>query len=135
FSARVFWLGKRPLASGRPYRFKLVTQEFEGEIVGIEQVVDASTLQASESADGTSIPPDAVGDVRIRTRTPVVVDTYERVPTTGRFVIVDENEVCGGGIVTTVVDEVAVMTPTSANLVRTIGQVSRNERSARNGHR
>ena len=46
FTARIFWLGRTPLAAGRRYKLKLVTQEVECEIKSIEEVVDASTVHS-----------------------------------------------------------------------------------------
>ena len=51
------------------------------------------------------------------------------VPSLGRFVVVDELDVCGGGIVLSVDSDATIAAPASANIVRSIGQVSRAERT------
>jgi len=49
FKARLFWMGKRNLSIGERYKLKLTTQELDAEIVSVEKIIDASTL---ESASG-----------------------------------------------------------------------------------
>jgi bifunctional enzyme CysN/CysC/sulfate adenylyltransferase subunit 1 len=43
--ARLFWMGKNNLAKGERYKLKLATQELDAEIVSIEKIIDASTLE------------------------------------------------------------------------------------------
>ena len=133
FTARVFWLGRKPLVIGHRYRLKLVTQQCEGEIVRLSDVVDVSTLQPV--APGDAMTGDCVGDVTIRTRGVMVLDLFERVQALGRFVIHDELEVSGGGIVLSAAGDAAIAEPASTNIVRSVGHVSREERHARHGHR
>ena len=129
FTARIFWLGRTPLAAGRRYKLKLVTQETECEIKSIEEVVDASTVQAIPGA--TSVRTNDAATVVIHTRRPVAVDLFEQIPTTGRLVLVDGFDVAGGGTVVDVPEQKAVAIDASANLT----QVVRGERHFRHGHR
>lgn len=100
FKARVFWLGQKPFAKGKKYKLKLTTQEVECEIDDIERVIDASTLAAiSRSRDGNFVGRHEVGELTIRTRKPVAFDAVTEMVPTGRFVIVDELDVCGGGVI------------------------------------
>jgi bifunctional enzyme CysN/CysC len=129
FTARVFWLGRTPLSTGRRYKLKLVTQETECEIKSVEEVVDASTVQTIPGA--TSVRTNDAAKVVIHTRRPVAADLFERIPATGRLVLVDGFDVAGGGIIISVPDETAVAIDASANLT----QVVRGERHFRHGHR
>ncbi|HEV2330874.1 MAG TPA: adenylyl-sulfate kinase [Verrucomicrobiae bacterium] len=100
FKARVFWLGKRPFAKGRKYKLKLATQEVECEIDSIERVTDAATLAAvSRGPDGNFVGRHEVGELTIRTRKPVAFDAITEIVPTGRFVIVDDLDVSGGGVI------------------------------------
>lgn len=132
--ARVFWLGREALATGRPYRLKLTTQEVDCEVGEVHQVIDASTL---EGRNGPSVVGrHEVADVTIRTRRPIAVDRYGDMPATGRFVLVDSLEISGGGIVSDAsVAEPLIRIQSEALLVRSLGQVEREEREIRNGHR
>ncbi|MSO55513.1 MAG: adenylyl-sulfate kinase [Acidobacteria bacterium] len=134
FTARIFWLGRTPLAAGKRYKLKLVTQEVECEIKTLEEVVDASTVQTIPGAD--SVRTNDAAKVVIHTRRPVAVDLFERVPTLGRLVLVDGFDVAGGGIVVDVPERFAaanVMAEAGVNA--DVSQVARGERHLRHGHR
>jgi bifunctional enzyme CysN/CysC len=134
FTARIFWLGRTPLAAGKRYKLKLVTQEVECEIKTLEEVVDASTVESIKGAD--SVRTNDAARVVIHTRRPVAVDLFERVPFMGRIVLVDGFDVAGGGIVVHVPERFA-----AANVVADAGvnadvtRVARGERHLRHGHR
>jgi bifunctional enzyme CysN/CysC len=134
FTARIFWLGRTPLAAGKRYKLKLVTQEVECEIKALEEVIDASTVQTINGAD--SVRTNDAAKVVIRTRRPVAVDLFERVPTMGRLVLVDGFDVAGGGIVVDVPERFAAATVLAgANLDADLTHVARGERHLRHGHR
>jgi bifunctional enzyme CysN/CysC len=134
FTARIFWLGRTPLAEGRRYKLKLVTQEVECEIKALEEVVDASTVQPILDAD--SVRTNDAARVVIHTRRPVAVDLFERVPALGRLVLVDGFDVAGGGIVIDVPEHFAAATVVAdAGLNADLTSVARGERHLRHGHR
>jgi bifunctional enzyme CysN/CysC len=134
FTARIFWLGRTPLAAGKRYKLKLVTQEVECEIKTLEEVVDASTVQAIAGAD--NVRTNDAARVVIHTRRPVAIDLFERVPTMGRLVLVDGFDVAGGGIVVSIPDRFAAANVVAdAALNADVTQVERGERHLRHGHR
>jgi bifunctional enzyme CysN/CysC len=134
FTARIFWLGRTPLAAGKRYKLKLVTQEVECEIKTLEEVIDASTVQTITGAD--SVRTNDAARVVIHTRRPVAVDLFERVPTLGRLVLVDGFDVAGGGIVVEVPERfAAAVVVADAGLNADLTHVARGERHLRHGHR
>jgi bifunctional enzyme CysN/CysC len=134
FTARIFWLGKTPLAAGKRYKLKLVTQEVECEIKTLEEVIDASTVQTIPGAD--SVRTNDAAKVIIHTRRPVAIDLFERVPTLGRLVLVDGFDVAGGGIVVDVPERFAAANVVAeAGVNADVSQVARGERHLRHGHR
>jgi bifunctional enzyme CysN/CysC len=134
FTARIFWLGRTPLAAGKRYKLKLVTQEVECEIKTLEEVVDASTVQTIPGAD--SVRTNDAAKVIIHTRRPVAIDLFERVPTLGRLVLVDGFDVAGGGIVVEVPERFAAANVVAeAGVNADVSQVARGERHLRHGHR
>src|SRR5919106_3235435 len=134
FTARIFWLGRTPLAAGKRYKLKLVTQEVECEIKTLEEVVDASTVQTITGAD--SVRTNDAAKVIIHTRRPVAIDLFERVPTLGRLVLVDGFDVAGGGIVVDVPERFAAANVVAdASVNADVSQVARGERHLRHGHR
>ncbi len=137
FDANLFWMGKRHLEKGRTYTIKLTTQEVECEVVEFKKVIDASTLETLPNQQ--FIAKNDVAELTFKTRTPVVFDLFGTSATTGRFVIVDEYDVCGGGIIITYTpsnkedklrDEVRVR---DFNWVKS--NIKSEERAYRNGHR
>ena len=98
FRARIFWLGKKPLELGKRYKIKLGTGEMLAEIKTIEHVVDAESL-AETKAD--KVERGNVAEVVIRTRSLVAVDDFNVNPKLGRFVILQDYDVAGGGIIAT----------------------------------
>jgi bifunctional enzyme CysN/CysC len=133
FRARLFWMGDRPLTLGRRYKVKLLTQEVECQVASIDRVIDASSLETTSSIR-RSVGRNEVAEITVQTRGPIVLDNYDRLPVSGRFVLVDENDVAGGGIVFG--GQYLDRAPSrSSNISWAEGQVNLRERIERNGHR
>lgn len=137
FKARLFWLGRQPFRKGRIYKLKLTTQEAECEIESIERVIDASTLETlSRKEKEILVGRHEVAELVLRTKRPVAFDTHADIATTGRFVIVDGFEVCGGGIIAE--DNYPKRSSDglhkSDHLYWSQGKVTPEQRARRNGH-
>ncbi|HEY0792334.1 MAG TPA: adenylyl-sulfate kinase [Chthoniobacterales bacterium] len=132
FRARVFWMGQRPLTIGRNYRLKLLTQEADCAVVSIDRVIDASTLEASSHIRRT-VAKNEVAELTLQTRGVIAMDNYDVNPITGRFVLVDEKDVAGGGIIFggRYVDRAQVR---SHNIFWSDGAITARARRERNGH-
>ncbi len=137
FDANVFWMGKRNLEKGRKFIIKLNTQEVECEVIEFKKAIDASTLETLTNQD--YIAKNDVAELTLRTRNPVAFDLFGSCATTGRFVLVDEYDVCGGGIITTYTP--ATKSDKLRDEVRTRdfnwvkSEIKPEERAYRNGHR
>ena len=102
----LFWLGKRPMTPGKRYKLKLATAETEVTIDEIHRILDASDLSTSMSKQ--KVERHDVADLVLRTRHQIAFDLASDLEGTGRFVIVDEYDIAGGGIVReAVTDEAA----------------------------
>ena len=99
FDVNVFWMGNRHLEKGKQYLLKLTTAEVECEIAEFKKVIDASTLEPR--ANQEFLAKNDVAEVTLKAKRPVAFDLFGSIPETGRFVLVDGFDVCGGGIVTT----------------------------------
>jgi bifunctional enzyme CysN/CysC len=133
FRARLFWMGDRPLILGRRYKVKLLTQEVECQVASIDRAIDASSLETTSSIR-RSVGRNEVAEITVQTRGPIVLDNYDRLAASGRFVLVDENDVAGGGIVFG--GQYLERAPArSSNISWSEGQVNFRERIERNGHR
>ena len=131
--AKVFWIGPEPLRVGSRYRLKLVTQDVECHVAGVGKVIDAATLDAA-STERTELRINEVAEVTLQTRAPLVLDNHDRVPSMGRFVLADESNLVGGGIVSG-----AVYTSRkeikSENIFWSESEVTAERRALRNQHR
>jgi bifunctional enzyme CysN/CysC len=131
FKARLFWMGKRNVQLGERIKLKLTTQELDAEIVSIEKLIDASTLDVI--SDRQHIARNDVAEVTVQTRGALVFDNHERNSILGRFVLVDNRQVAGGGILFGghYTDRATVK---SRNIYWSEGNVTPQNRALRNGH-
>ena len=95
--AGIFWLGRRPLVPGRDYLLKLGTARVPMRVVAIRQSLDAATLATRAPAD--SVARHEIADCILELARPLASDSVGLSPHTARFVIVDELEIAGGGLV------------------------------------
>jgi bifunctional enzyme CysN/CysC len=133
FHADLFWIVHAPLQVGRLYDLRLATQDVKCQVASIEEVMDSSTLSRTTDKRET-IERNEVGRLTIQTRGPLVLDNHDRIPSLGRFVIVDDGQICGGG---TVFGEIYTdrRVAKSKNIFWTEGKITARERAARGGHR
>ena len=103
FRCNLFWLGRNPLVPGKRYRLKLATTRVAVHVKEIVQVMDAATLERSESDTHKGhVGRHEVAECVLETQSPIAFDLGlgAEFAATGRFVLVDEYEIAGGGIVT-----------------------------------
>jgi len=134
--ANVFWLGRRPLEQARKYSLRLATREVECQIAIIHRIVDATDLALQQG--GNAVGRNQVAEVTIRTKAPMAFDLSSSFEATGRFVIVDEFDISGGGIITELVhDEQAVLRDEARrrDFAWVKGEVSAEARAQHYGHR
>lgn len=98
FHANVFWMGNKHLQKGGKYLIKVATQEVEATIDSIVKVINSSTLEEI-SRNAVEVAKNEVAEIIVSTKRPIAFDTFDTVPETGRFVIVHEHDVRGGGII------------------------------------
>jgi bifunctional enzyme CysN/CysC len=93
----LFWLGRQPLIKKRDYILKLGSSRVLCRLEEVHRVVDASSLSASESRD--RIERHEVAECTLKLNRAVAFDTADELAGTSRFVLVDDYEIRGGGIV------------------------------------
>lgn len=93
----LFWLGKDPLVTNKTYFLKLGTAKEKFKIETIHKVIDASDY--AHKNGNLEINHHDVAEVTLKLTHPIAFDTSDKLPDTSRFVIVDEYEIRGGGIV------------------------------------
>jgi len=133
FHADLFWIVREPLRVAHLYNLRLATQDVKCEVVSIERVMDSSTLQSK--GDGREqLERNEIGRLTIQTRGRLVIDNHDRIPSLGRFVIIDDGQICGGGtIFGGVYTDRSVAK--SKNIFWTEGKITARSRAIRSGHR
>ncbi len=101
--ANLFWLGRKPFLPEKDYFLKLGTAKVGCKLVEIHKVLNAASLDANEKQN--FVGRHDVAEVTLQLNKAIAFDKSENVATTSRFVIVDEYEISGGGIVTGVVED------------------------------
>jgi bifunctional enzyme CysN/CysC len=97
FRANIFWLGKAPMTTKKEYLLKLGTARVAARLQAIERLIDASKL---EPIDGEQqIERHQVAECVIEVTRPLAFDTTDELITTSRFVVVDDYEIAGGGLI------------------------------------
>ncbi|MDD5262207.1 MAG: adenylyl-sulfate kinase [Methylacidiphilales bacterium] len=135
FQANLFWLNDVPLYVNQPYTLKLGTQSVEARLVKIHRVIDSSTLElAGENRD--RIEKNEAAEVVIRTRKPLAFDNADRITSTGRFILLQDDRIGGGGIIHSAdYIQPGATAVKSSNISWTTGEVNREIRAEHFGHR
>jgi bifunctional enzyme CysN/CysC len=133
FRADLFWIAREPLRVGAPYTVRLATQDVKCQVVSIEQVMDSSTLEIKidkyEQLDRNE-----VGRLTIQTRAPLVLDNHDRIANLGRFALVDDGEIRGGGTIFGGIYTDRTVAK-SKNISWTGGKITPGQRALQTGHR
>jgi len=95
--ANLFWLSPNPMVMGKRYKLKLHATRAAAYLTQVHAVIDASDL--STVANRRQIERHDVAHVTLETLKPVACDPALDIPQTGRFVIIDEYEIAGGGVI------------------------------------
>lgn len=119
FTAELFWLDTKPLQHGDQVRLKNGTQVANAIVEKIESVFDLDSFSPMDISGGIS----AFGRVQFRVIDPWAFDHFEQCEATGRFVVLKDGKVLGGG-----------RCVAGSQQYRRERRVSLGEREARAGH-
>jgi len=133
FRANIFWLGKNPLRVGSRYTLKLHTGQHWAEVQSIDRIVDVADLSSSE---GGEVPKNAVAEITLRTRGLVALDAFTDNVRTGRFVLIEDYTIVGGGIINMdgYPDQRQAVTRRATNVFQVVHRVASASRWDMNGH-
>ena len=121
FKAAVFWLGNDPLSPDRSYFIKIGTARTTLRLRKITKLLDTSSL---ESKTGNKVGKFEAAECIFEAGKPLSFDTIGENQETGRFVIVSDYEIRGGGIILEALSETA-----------SVKEVTSREREKRFGHK
>lgn len=99
FKASVFWMSKMNVKVGEKILLRCTTQETVCEIKNISRKLNSSTMEYIGSN------PDTLGNLEVGEavfilKKPVASARFKDIRSLGRFVLVKENNICAGGIIT-----------------------------------
>ena len=93
----LFWLGHTPMTPDKEYIFKMGTTRVPVRLNRVLRVLDASTLRSHRRK--SEIERHDVAEVELVADVDIAFDIVEKIPYSSRFVIVDDYEIRGGGII------------------------------------
>lgn len=92
----LFWLGNKPLVPDKKYYLKLGTVKVEVEVEEINKILNASSLNTKKKMQ---VLRNEVAECILKLDKHIAFDIMSDVFKTSRFVIVDNFEISGGGII------------------------------------
>ena len=101
--ANIFWLGKKDLVPGKVYFLKIGAEKVKMELEKVKGVINSSNLSSTDEKQ--AVGRNEVAECILRTDKPIAFDLVEDIAGTSRFVIVDEYEIAGGGIITEALED------------------------------
>jgi len=99
----LFWLGKSPMVKQKSYFLKLGSTRVQVRLEQIHRVIDASDLSYNNKKE--SVDRHDVAECTLKCSKALAFDPVEDNTFTSRFVIVDEYEISGGGIIQQKLDD------------------------------
>lgn len=119
--ATIFWLGKQPVKEGNHYLLKIGGRKTEVKIEKIVEVLDASIAY---SMPKQQVDRHEIAECILYLDQDIAFDTAEAFAGAGRFVIIDNYNISGGGVIL----ENMQQQPDLSDLYLTSGKVSYEER-------
>ena len=93
----LFWLGRSPFSKHKEYALKLGAARVPMRLEQVHRVIDAVELATAEDRD--QVDRHEVAECTLALNRPLAFDLAADLSATGRFVIVDNFEISGGGII------------------------------------
>ena len=97
--ANLFWMTKKDFDSNVKLTMRCATQEINCKIEKINRRINSSTLEIIDE-DSDTIKNLEVAEVIIKTKKPIAIKNFNDVEELGRFVLVHDENICAGGIIT-----------------------------------
>jgi len=99
--ANIFWMTKQDFVKDQKLTIRCATQETSCKIDRINKRINSSTLEVIEE-NAEVIKNLEVAEVIIKTKRKVIIKDFNDVQELGRFVLVQDENICAGGIITIV---------------------------------
>lgn len=102
-ACNIFWLGKKKFSKNKTYFLKVGCEKVKVELEELKGVINSSSMGAISDRD--AVEKNEVAECILRTERPIAFDLVEDIAGTSRFVLVDNYEIAGGGIITKVLED------------------------------
>lgn len=99
----LFWLGRKPFEKNKDYFLKVGTTKVGVKLEEIFRVINASNLDANE--EQKQVGRHEVAECSLKLDRAIGFDLAGNIDKTSRFVIVDEYEIAGGGIIHEILED------------------------------
>ena len=99
FQANIFWMSKEKFEKDEKIMIRCATQERTAKVEKINTRMNSSTLEILQR-DADILNNLEVGQIVIKTKTPIVIESFDNIKELGRFVLVRDDNICAGGIIT-----------------------------------
>ena len=99
----LFWLGRKPFERNKDYFLKIGTSKVGVKLEEIYRVINASNLDANE--EQKQVGRHEVAECSLKLDRAIAFDLASDIDKTSRFVIVDEYEIAGGGIIHEILED------------------------------
>ncbi len=131
---KLFWLGRENLSTGKSYFLKIGTQKIKAELESVVNVLDAASLTATTRQ---YVKRHEVAEVILRLDKEIAFDKAENLIETSRFVIIDDYEISGGGIIVSAPEDTGAAKNRYANpgIKWVEGSVTKEDRMQRSGQK
>lgn len=126
--ASLFWMGSKPLTPGKNYKFKMATQESDCKIESIFNVFSPQTFdeETQKKSESLKLENGEAGEIIIKFQKNIVCDNFKEFPNTGRFVLLDDYRIVGGGV---------ILSSNTIQVFREKSELTSQERSLHYGHK
>jgi len=98
FQANIFWMSKDDFRKDEKITIRCATQEATAKVEKINSRMNSSTLEILEH-DTDVLRNLEVGQIQIKTKKPIAIKSFNDVKELGRFVFVQDDNICAGGII------------------------------------
>ena len=137
FRSHLFWLAQKPLKVGEEYKLRINTFETSVKVQEIDRVIDTDDLSAGkEITEHLQVKRNDIAEVIFRSRSMLAIDEFSKNKHTGRFVLLNSNDIVAGGVISMkgYPDQRDLITEKGTNLYAVGHRVPVVTRVQRNGH-
>jgi len=110
---KIFWMGRNALQLKKRYFLKIATAKVGFEIKEIQSIFDTHTFNKRK---GTSISQNEIAECILKLEAPIAFDLAMERKETSRFVIIDEYQVSGGGLIYQAIEQETELSETEKNI-------------------